>query len=300
MRIERRDVDRLIDFPLQAGESPCWDARGQALYFVDVYAPALFRFDPATGDLRRWPMPGTIGSFGLTADGRAIVALRHGVHLFDFARQRLDFLVHPEPEVATNRLNDGKVGPDGRFWIGSMDERPHREPVASLYRIDWDGTSTRMLEGLRISNGLAWSPDGRTLWHSDTRSNLLQCFDYDLDTGAIGGRRVLWRPSLEDGLPDGAAMDAEGCYWSAGVTAGCLNRLRPDGSLERKIMLPILCPSMPCFGGPDLKTLYLTSLTRERGGRFEEGTLVSLRVDVPGVPVGRFGARLADGTGPSG
>jgi sugar lactone lactonase YvrE len=293
MRVEEAKVERLIDFPLLAGESPVWDARGRAVYFADLDAPALFRLDPATGEVDRWMMPSPIGSFGLTADGRAIVAMRSGVHLLDFASGKLDFLVHPEPDVETNRLNDGKVGPDGRFWIGSMDMRPIREPVAALYRIDWDGTSTRVLDGLRISNGLAWSPDGRTLWHSDSRSFVLRCFDYDLARGTIANGRDIWRPTLADGLPDGAAMDSEGCYWSCGVTAGCLNRFRPDGTLERKIMVPIVCPSMPCFGGPDLRTLYITSLTRERDGLKGEGTLSSLRVEVPGIPVGRYGERLA-------
>ncbi|HUC61014.1 MAG TPA: SMP-30/gluconolactonase/LRE family protein [Alphaproteobacteria bacterium] len=292
MRVETASVERLIDFPLKAGESPVWDARAQALYFADLDAPALFRFDPATRAVARWDMPSGIGSFGLCADGRAIVALRTGVHLFDFATRRLEFLVHPEPDLPDTRLNDGKVGPDGRFWVGTMHERTPREPVASLYRIDWDGTSTRMLGGLRISNGLAWSPDGRTLWHSDSRSHVLRCFDYDPATGAISNGRDVHRFALEDGLPDGAAMDAEGRYWSCGVTAGCLNRFGPDGTLDLKLELPILCPSMPCFGGPDLRTLYITSLTRARDGVEGIGTLSSLQLDVPGAPVGRFRERM--------
>jgi len=291
MRIETPKVESLIDIPLGTGEGPCWDAEAGMLYFVDIPAPALYRIDPRTKRLDRFEMPGTIGSFGLTLDGRAIVALRHGVHLFDMRTGKFEFLVHPEPEPATNRLNDGKVGPDGRFWVGTMDDRPEKQPVASLYRIDPDGRSARMFEGSTVSNGLAWSPDGRTLYHSDSRQRFLQAFDYDLASGNIANRRTVRTFTEEEGRPDGAAVDSEGYYWSSGVSAGCLNRVAPDGTIERKIMLPLAAPTMPCFGGDDLKTLFVTSLTSDRLGPKQAGTLVSFRVDVAGAPVGRFGAK---------
>jgi sugar lactone lactonase YvrE len=291
MRIETPKVESLIDIPLGTGEGPCWDAEAGMLYFVDIPAPALYRIDPRTKRLDRFEMPGTIGSFGLTLDGRAIVALRHGVHLFDMRTGKFEFLVHPEPEPATNRLNDGKVGPDGRFWVGTMDDRPEKQPVANLYRIDPDGRSTRMFEGSTVSNGLAWSPDGRTLYHSDSRQRFLQAFDYDLASGNIANRRAVRTFTEEEGRPDGAAVDSEGYYWSSGVSAGCLNRVAPDGTIERKIMLPLAAPTMPCFGGDDLKTLFVTSLTSDRLGPKQAGTLVSFRVDVAGAPVGRFGAK---------
>jgi sugar lactone lactonase YvrE len=292
MRIDTPKVESLIDIPLGTGEGPCWDAATGMLYFVDIPAPALYRLDPRTRRLDRFAMPSAIGSFGLTADGRAIVALRGGVHLFDFRTGKLEFLVNPEPDAPTNRLNDGKVGPDGRFWVGSMDDRPEKSPVAALYRIDWDGKSTKMLDGLTVSNGLAWTPDGRTMFHSDSRQRFIQAFDYDTKTGAIANRRKLREMSDEDGRPDGAAADAEGFYWSSGVSAGCLNRIAPDGRIDRKVMLPVPSPTMPCFGGDDLKTLYVTSLDSNRTGVRQHGTLITFRVDVAGAPVGRFGAHL--------
>lgn len=295
MRIETPDVEQLIDLPLGVGEGPLWNAAENALYFVDILAPALFRLDPATRALTRWDMPSAIGSFGLCRDGRAIVALRHGIHFFDFASGDLELVAHPEADRPGNRLNDGKVGPDGRFWVGSMDDTPEKQPVASLYRVDHDGTCTRMLSGLIVSNGLAWSPDGRTLFHSDSRGKFVQAFDYDLAGGGISGHRTLRILEEEDGRPDGAACDAEGYYWSAGVSAGCLNRIAPDGRIDRKVVLPVPAPTMPCFGGPDLKTLFVTSLTTDRTGITTAGTLLSLRVDVPGAPVARFGEPLAVG-----
>jgi sugar lactone lactonase YvrE len=292
MLIETPVVERLIDFPLGVGEGPLWDSTEEALYFVDILAPALFRFDPATRVVGRWDMPSAIGSFGLCPDGRAVVALKTGVHFFDFATGAFEFLTHPEPDMPGNRLNDGKIGPDGRFWVGSMDDRPEKEPVASLYRVDPQGRAENMWGGMLVSNGLAWAPDGRTLYHSDSRGKYVQAFDFDAATGDISRQRRVCVLEEEEGRPDGAACDAEGYYWSAGVSAGCLNRIAPDGSIERKLRLPIAAPTMPCFGGPGMKTLYVTSLSSERSGAKQTGTLISLRVDVAGAPIARFGEPL--------
>ncbi|MFO1150011.1 MAG: SMP-30/gluconolactonase/LRE family protein [Alsobacter sp.] len=285
------DVETLIDLPLGCGEGAFWHPGEQALYFVDILAPALFRYDPERAALTRWDMPSEIGSFGLCPDGRAIVALRQGIHFYDFETGRLELVAHPEAHLPGNRLNDGKVAPDGRFWVGSMDDTPDKKPVGSLYRVDPDGTCTKMLDGLIVSNGLAWSPDGRTMFHSDSRGKYVQAFDYDLATGVISNQRRLVTLEEEDGRPDGAAGDAEGCYWSAGVSAGCLNRIAPDGAIERKIVLPHPSPTMPCFGGPDLRTVYVTSLTRPQGG--VPGTLMRFRSDIAGTPVAFFGQPLA-------
>ncbi|PSC04846.1 calcium-binding protein [Alsobacter soli] len=294
MRIDKPEVETLIDVPLGTGESPVWAADQQALYFVDIEAPALFRFDPATRDLKRWAMPSAIGSFGLCPDGRAVVGLKTGVHLFDFASEQLQFLVSPEPDIPGNRLNDGKVGPDGCYWVGSMDDRPpeQKQPIASLYRVCPDGTCERKAGGLITSNGLAWSADGRTLFHSDSRQRFIQAFDFDPASGALSNQRQVRVMDEGEGRPDGAACDAEGFYWSAGVSAGCLNRIAPDGTIDRKVTLPVPAPTMPCFGGPDLKTLYVTSLTTDRTGTRQAGTLIRFEVDVPGAPVARFGEPL--------
>ena len=280
---------QLIEVPLGVGESPVWDDRTRRLYFVDILAPALFRLDPAGGALDRWEMPAAVGSCGLCADGRLVVALRSGVHLFDPATGALEFLVHPEPDRPGNRLNDGKVGPDGRFWVGSMDDRPEKAPVAALYSVGADGSATRVQDGLTVSNGLAWSPDGRTLYHSDSRQATI--WAYDFAPGTASNRRVLRRMSAEEGRPDGAATDAEGCYWSAGVSAGRLNRISPAGEIVAQVALPCAAPTMPCFGGDGLATAFVTSLGREGE---PAGTLLALDLGVAGAPVARFGAPRAD------
>lgn len=287
------EITQEIDFPLNGGEGPFWDAPAQALWFIDMGRPdggaALLRLDARSRAVTRWPMPATIGSFALTKDGQALVSLRNGVHLFDPGTGALKLVAAPEAHLPGNRLNDGKTSPDGRFFVGSMDDRPQKEKTGALYRIDPDFTCTKVADGLIVSNGLAWSPDGKTLYHSDSRGKFLQAFDYDAASGALSRQRLIRTFQEEDGRPDGAAMDIEGFYWSAGVSAGVLNRIAPDGRIVQKIPLPVLAPSMPCFGGPDMKTLYVTSLNAERGGVSQQGALISLRVDVAGTEPPRFG-----------
>jgi sugar lactone lactonase YvrE len=167
------------------------------------------------------------------------------------------------------RLNDGKVGPDGAFWVGSMDDRavPVKESLGTLYRVTADGKAEAKVKGVMISNGLAFSPDGRTMFHSDSRAGWLDRWDLDPLTGAISNRTRI--ADLDDaaGRPDGGATDANGDYWSAGISAQRLNRLAPDGRLLESYPVPVGAPTMPCFGGPDLKTLFVTSL---RVGRAPE------------------------------
>ena len=165
-------VECVIDARNTTGESPLWSAREAALYWVDIPDGSIHRWHPASGERRSWHLRAAIGSIGLRARGGIIVAMRSGFHLFDLETETVTFLAHPEPDVPTSRLNDGKVSPEGRFWAGTMDERPEKEPIASLYRLDVDHRCTRMAGGVKVSNGLAWSPDGRTMYHSDSRGGV--------------------------------------------------------------------------------------------------------------------------------
>ncbi len=287
------EIECILDAKAQLGESPVWSAEEQALYWVDIVAPAIHRLDPSTGAARTWPMPSSIGSMGLRAGAGAIVALRNGFHRFDFETGRLTFIVDPQTEKSATRFNDGKVSPDGRFFAGTMDDTPMKRPIGALYRLDPDGSCHEMVGDLIVSNGLAWSGDGRTMFHSDSRGQRLFAYDYDASTGTIANRRVIARPTEEIGRPDGGATDVEGFYWSAGISAGVLNRWSPDGRLDRKIPLPCAAPTMPCFGGTDMKTIYVTSLRHNLSDEKlaaspQSGGIFALRADVPGVPVGKF------------
>ncbi|WP_298723734.1 SMP-30/gluconolactonase/LRE family protein [uncultured Ferrovibrio sp.] len=278
-----------ISFDLILGESPVWDMRRQRLWFVDILAPSIHSLDPVTGDVQHFKMPAAVGSIGLAKGGRLIVALRTGVHLFDPKSEKLEFLVHPEPDLHMNRLNDGKVGPDGCFWVGSMHDAIPRQPTAALYRITPDGGCTRVVEGVRASNGLAWSPDSKVMYHADSRAPDIRAYDFDIRTGNLSNVRTLAAPDEALGLPDGAAVDTDGNYWSAGITSGRLNKFSPSGELLESIELPVPAPTMPCFGGPDMKTMFITSLDKQVGDRMYPGTLIACETNAVGVPVGEFG-----------
>jgi sugar lactone lactonase YvrE len=286
------DVTCVLDARAQLGECPVWSAQEQALYWVDIHAPALHLLDPATGATRTWPVPSRIGSFGLRETGGAVVALVDGFHLLDLDTGELSFLVGPE-HVPGTRFNDGKVSPDGRFWAGTMDEESLSRPVAALYRLDPDHSLHRMVDDLVVSNGLAWTADGRTMFHSDSKGPVIWAYDHDPDHGTLSGRREVARPTEEIGRPDGAAADEKGFYWSAGISAGVLNRWSPDGRLDRSIPLPCSNPTAPCFGGPDMRTIFVTSLRHGvapdvLAAKPLSGGIFAVRVDVPGVPIGRF------------
>jgi sugar lactone lactonase YvrE len=286
------EVTCVLDARAELGECPVWAADEQALYWIDIRAPALHRLEPDTGATRTWHMPSRIGSVGVRASGGAVVALEDGFSLLDLDSGELTFVAGPE-RVPGARFNDGKVSPEGRFFAGTMDEEQLSRPIAALYRLDPDLTMHRVVGDLIVSNGLAWGHDGRTMFHSDSKGQVIWAYDYDPDSGSVSKRRVVARPTEEEGRPDGGATDEQGYYWSAGISAGVLNRWSPDGRLDRSIPLPCSNPTAPCFGGPDMRTIFVTSLRHDLAAdvlaaKPLSGGIFAVRVDVPGVPIGRF------------
>jgi sugar lactone lactonase YvrE len=282
-----------VDIETPLGEGPVWDSDRCLLWFVDIVLPAIFSFDPETARLERYDMPVAVTSLGLTMDERLIVSTDKDVCYFDPADGMLDRLTTPETDRGMNRLNDGKIGPDGAFWVGSMHITRPSEPTAALYRVTPDGNCTRMIDNIHVSNGLAWSPDHRTMYHADSRAPFIKAWDFVPSNGNISNPRLLAAPSLEEGLPDGAAVDTEGNYWCAGVTGGCIHVFAPDGALLQRIDVPMAAPTMPCFGGRNGDMLFLTGLTRKSETGVSLGRLMACRVEARGVPVSRFGVALA-------
>lgn len=285
------EFELVWDSRCAVAESPVWDGTGRRLLFCDIQGKKINAFHPDAGARESWDLPEVVGSFGLCRSGRLVVALRHRVVLFDPHSGNIAPLAGPVDEPPTNRMNDGKVGPDGCFWVGSMDENSPRRPIAALYRVTPDGKIEKKADGIAVSNGLAWSPDGRVMYHSDSTAGIIEAWDFDPATGGMSNHRQLAKLSNEDGRPDGAATDAEGNYWSAGPSAGVVNRFSPDGKLLQRLPFPVPGPTMPCFGG---EWLYVTSL---REGKPAEvmaahptlGGLFRMRAPVTGAPVGMFG-----------
>ena len=278
----------VLDIRASLGECAIWSAAEGVLYWVDINAPSLNRFDPKTGRNAAMPMPSSIGCFALRRDGGFVVALRDGLWLAGqdgkVERKVVDAPFAPEH----HRFNDGRCDRQGRFFAGSMNENRDAN-TAALHRLDPDWTFTTVLDDMMISNGLAWSPDGRTMYHADTPTRTVKAYDYDVRTGAPANPRVFARWTAEGDRPDGCTVDSAGCYWSAFYRGGKVVRVSPEGRMLAEIPIPAMCPTMCALGGPDLRTLYVTSARQQRSDEElarlpQSGGIFALRVDVPGLP----------------
>ena len=282
------------------GECPTWDGAAQTLYWSDIPGKALKSWHPGSGEHRVWPMPSEVGSFALRRRGGAILAMRTGFALFDFATKAMRMLGSPQYDRQVMRFNDGRAGPDGRFYAGTMYEA-RGKALARLYRLDTDLTWTELPDTAAvISNGLAFSPDHKTMYHADTPAGVINSHAFDKATGDIGPAVVIATvpPPEQDGgvqlgHPDGAAIDADGCYWSAMYGGKRLVRYAPDGSIEREVAFPVRCPTMVCFGGEQLDMMFVTTSRNNRSpeelaAESGAGRVFVARMDVRGLPEPRF------------
>jgi sugar lactone lactonase YvrE len=281
------------------GESPLWHPAEQVLYWCDIPGHKLNRFNPKTGAHTAWPFDTDVACCAplqSVQSGGLLLALRSGLVRFDPTTGHSAPLCSAPYDMKTERFNDGKADPQGRFWVGTIYE-PRDPALAALYCFR-DGELNRQAEGITVSNGLAWSPDARTLYWSDTKAHTIYAFDFERDSGTLSRRRVFASFPLKQtqqdlaaygGRPDGAAMDAQGGYWCAMFEGARLLRFAPDGRQTHEVKLPVRCPTMPCFGGADLKTLYITTARENRPA--DElarepwaGCVLQMRVEVPGLP----------------
>ena len=267
-------VELISDCQCGTGESPVWVAAEQALYWVDIPSARLYRWHAASGQVQHWQTPEMIGCIAVNATRSGFIAgMETGVFAFDnpalsanalphhpLTTQRLASVVHAQDGM---RFNDGRCDRQGRFWAGTMViNNPTAQASGALYRYTADQGLTVFLQGLLTPNGLAFSPDGRRMYLSDShpQSQCIWVFDYDIDTGTPSHQRLWVDMKSLPGRPDGAAVDADGCYWICGNDAGLVHRFTPDGRLDRSIRVPILKPAMCAFGGADLSTLFVTSI----------------------------------------
>lgn len=267
------------------GEGPCWSAAEQKLWFVDIKAPSVHRFDPGSGTLDSWAAPTQVGWILPTDTGGLIAGLQNGLYRFDPQNGAFTLLADPEPELPGNRLNDATVDGAGRIWFGSMDDA-EAALTGRVYCYDRGRIAAAPIAPVSITNGPAFSPDGRTLYHVDTLGGVIHAFDVTAD-GTPANERVFATIESKHGYPDGPTVDAEGCIWIGLFGGWGARRYAPTGELLEYVRFPVANVTKIAFGGADLRTAYAT--TARKGLSADElaaqpfaGDLFTFRVDVPG------------------
>ncbi|MHA6691324.1 SMP-30/gluconolactonase/LRE family protein [Devosia sp. A449] len=285
-------VQCVLPWGAHLAEGPLWVPEEQRLYWVDILAPSVHRFDPATGDNREVVMPGLVSAL-LPRQGHGFIALSQtGVAAFDFEKGDMSPLVNPEADIPDNRFNDGRCDRRGRLWAGTM-PLDATKPAGSLYVINPDLSWRRVDTGFSVANGLDWSPDDRTFYFVDSAPGRIYAYDFDIDSGAISNRRIFAEVPAASGRPDGLTVDSEGFVWCAIWDGWCIRRYAPDGSVDREIRMPVPRPTSVTFGGKDLKTLYITTARVRLPSRVlaeapYSGGLFAIDVPVAGVPTTKF------------
>lgn len=270
------------------GEGPSWDTAAGLLYWVDIKRPAVFSWKPDVGQTGLWPMKRPVGFASPAKDNRLVFGDADGFGFLDLATGEIERVSDPESHLPGNRFNDGKVDRQGRLWAGTMDDMGI-EPSGNLYRFDPDRSVHLMETGVICSNGIGWSPDNRTMYFTDSMVRTIWTYEFDPTTGALGERRAFATLPPGKGLPDGLTVDSEGFVWSAMWDGWRIVRFSPDGSIDREIRMPVQRPSSCMFGGPGLRTLYITSACVELGWDALKdgplaGSLFALETDVAGLP----------------
>jgi L-arabinonolactonase len=287
-------IEVLVDVKTILGEGPLWDVQEQRLYWIDSLGCNIFRCTADGREIRGWDVPAPIGSMALRKQGGAVLSLATGFHLLDFKAGETTLIIDPEADKPNNRINDGKVDKRGRFVAGSMDTM-EEGPNGALYRLDADLSLHKLDDGIIVSNGPCWSPDGKTFYFADSWSGEIWAYDYDLDTGNVANRRTFTSIDTSGGgAADGATVDSEGFLWSAQVYTGKLIRFAPDGSTDRVIDMPVKKVTSVMFGGPNLDVLFVTSMAKPPLPRFPgdgvlRGSLFAIYdLGIQGVPESRF------------
>lgn len=305
----------VVTQPCALGESPFWHPDEQMLYWVDIPGRQIHRLNVFMGSVEHWVMPSESGCIAPAKDASGgasglVIALRDGIYRARHWGTELQLIAPALHDPASSRFNDGKADPAGRFWAGTIYE-PRDAARAQLFSLDArSGPSGSLYElqtmagGVTTANGLAWSPDAATLYWSDTPAHTIRAWDWDIDANTLRGERVFkrwpakppgWQPGMPgyDGRPDGAAVDVQGNYYVAMFEGARVLKLSPQGEVLADIAVPAQCPTMPCFGGADLRTLYLTTARQNRPEAELQaypgsGCVFSMQVDVPGLPVNFF------------
>jgi L-arabinonolactonase len=285
----------VVDAKAELGEGTIWDPAAGVLWWIDIYSRLIHRYNPATGADDTWQAPEFLGCIGLRQKGGLVLTMASGFYFFDPATGAFTPIADPEAHMSDTRFNDGKPDRQGRFWSGSMFEAPGKkvEFIASLYRMDTDLSIHKMIEGIGCCNGLAWSPDSKVMYFSDSHTPIVQAYDFDPATGEIANQRTFVDMSDFEGIADGATVDADGCYWVTVPFKGRVNQYDPSGKLMQTVWMPTDLPTCCEFGGPNLDILYVTTAVLHRPqshfvGQSNPGGLFAIEAGAKGLPLPAF------------
>ena len=284
------EVELLVDSGTLLGECPVWDVKENVLYWIDIDGHKINCYDPSSCNNETRKLPFKPGSLAIRKQGGLLLAMSNGFYNYDFTNEILESRkCDPEPDRKDNRLNDGRCDPDGRFWVGSMNDlrRIQGQYEGNLYCYHPDGECVSQNLPVGVANGLAFSPDERYMFFADTMRETVWRFDYDKEQGKIRNQQVFLNLKNLSGKPDGACVDADGCYWLAHIYGWKVARYTPEGKLDREIQLPFPKPSMCAFGGSKLDTLFITSISTkpdsENGDNKYSGGLFAVNPGVSGI-----------------
>lgn len=289
--MDNRKFDLISDSPMILGECPLWDPELSVLYWIDITACEVHSFDITNQAFTVWPLPSEPGCICLRKSGGLIVAMRSYIAILNTDTGALHKIVDAPYDPNKFRFNDGRCDSRGRFWTGTLiDSR--LTPTGRLFSLD-HGKLREYDCPVTVSNGIAFSPDSSTLYHADTAAHKILRYRFDVITGNLSSPQTFkefsqTKNNIYLGRPDGATVDSEGAYWVAMYEGGCILRLSPYGDVLDKILVPMMCPTMVAFGGPDLKTLFITSASQKRSNdelvKFPfSGYVISTQVEVVGI-----------------
>lgn len=294
MKVLTPQVECVGETKALLGESVCWSAEGDALLWVDIADRKVLRTNAASGRTDQWEFPERTGFVQPCDDSSWLVGQENGILRFDPATGARGQFLALEADDPETRTNDAGCDPAGRLLVGTM-RKAQFQPVGSLYRIEGKRPAEMLDTGLYIPNGIAFSPEGHTFYWADTYQTRRQVWraGYDPATGAVKDKQPFVQLAEEQGRPDGAAVDAEGCYWVAAAWGWQLLRYTPSGELDLVVRLPVQRPSKLAFGGRDLGTIFVTSISEGLGDDAQRaqplaGRLLALNLGIYGLPASRF------------
>lgn len=287
------DIEHLLSVQNEAGESPHWHPEKKALYWADIVDPHLFKYTPENKKLQKFPVDIPVTGLGIRKTGGLILASKSGLYLANPKLSKISFVIDPEKDKAEVRFNDGLVDPQGRYWAGTLNEVDFSAKDGSLYCLNPDRTLSVMDTGLKGPNGMGWSPDHKTMYLVDSFAQCIYAYDFELEEGKIGNRRIFAEIPAENGMPDGLTVDSEGFIWNAHWGGWRVTRYDPKGKIEREIQLPVKNVTSCIFGGEDLGDLFITTAwfllsEDERKEQPLAGDIFKLRPGVKGLPDPKF------------